>query len=129
MNGLVIRVNAYHGESIPVGNIFRRAGLSVEAPVSNAEIVNDPERDVVIDLRSTDGESLINLDALIEDFQEENGCKISYDLSSSKTELGHEFLEFDVFEPSWNRADIARLIAEDLSQQIVEWTKGYPMGR
>ncbi len=128
MEGFVIRVTAYHGEPKFLGNIPTRSGVSHDTPVPNADIVNDIDNEVVLDLKHSSRESDYTLDALIEDFQDEYGCKVNYE-NGGTPEDGTRVYEFDMFEPNWPEKQEAEDVVEDLASRLVDWVNGYPTGR
>ena len=128
MNAFILRVCAYHGKPVAMnGNgVHARQGLSVDVPVSN--VVNDPEGTETKDLTLPDRQQLsgYDLDTLIEDFQDEYGCKVNYD---DKNVDGLRVFEFDVFEPAWPDDEEAKDVIDDLAERLQDWVKGYPTGR
>lgn len=126
MEGFILRVTAYHGEPKKLGNVYARSGVSHDVAVESTSIVNDLEGDVVMDLK-VNLEADYSIDALIEDFQDEYGCKVSY--SDPTLQDGVKVMEFDVFEPSWPERIEAEDVIEDLTRRLVDWVHGYPVGR
>lgn len=61
------------------------------------------------------------LDEIVEGFEEDYGCKVSWD---SQTHDGLPVYEFNVFEPSWPEQDEAQDVANDLSTRISDWING-----
>lgn len=116
MEGLVIRVTAYHGEPKLLGNIPYRAGSSHDTPVLRDDIVNDLE-----DMRTD-----YTVDDLIEEFQDEYGCKVNYE-DGGNAEDGVVVYEFDIFEPSWPEKVEAENVRDDLAKRLVEWIQGQPL--
>jgi hypothetical protein len=127
MSSFIFRVCAYHGEPVSMnGNgVHARSGLSIETPVAG-NIINDPANSVV---HLADGsESGYDLDSLIDDFEDEYGCKVTFD-ENGKVVDGLKVYEFDVFEPSWDDDDEAKDVIDDLTERLTDWAEGYPTGR
>jgi hypothetical protein len=133
MNSFIFRVCAYHGEPVAMnGNgIHARSGLSIDTIVPSEKVINDPTgtetRDVTLGGRGE--ESGYDVDTLIEDFQDEYGCKVHYDFDLKEQADGPRVFEFDVFEPSWSNDDEAKEVIDDLIERLTDWTEGYPTGR
>ena len=128
MDGFIIRVTAYYGEPVLVGNLYTRAGASTDKPVPKAEIVNDPSNETVVDL-AQDGDAYYSLDYLIGDFEEEYGCKVNFGDEIDSLKDGTKVYEFDVFEPSWPEQEEAQDIVDDLHERLGDWVRGFPTGR
>ena len=113
---LTLRVIAYHGEPHDVGGIPTRDKVLLEEHVPIAEVINDPFGPIGPD----------PIDELIQAFQQsEHDCKVNYlDDGSSGT-----VREFDVFEPSYDDAMCASLVAAALMAYLLEHVRGYPTGR
>lgn len=135
MDGFILRVTAHHGEPKLVGNLPVRAGISVDTPVAAADVINVPSSFVVKDLDATwpspeRNSSTYGIDKLIDDFQDEYGCKVAYgeeiDPPTKDATVVHEF---DVFEPSWPEDAEAEDVIVDLTRRLVDWVNGYPSGR
>ena len=133
MNSFIFRVCAYHGDPVVMnGNgLSARSGLSIDTIVSSDHIVNDPRltetRDVALGGRGV--ESGYDIDTLIEDFEDEYGCKINYDFDLHEGTKDPNTFEFDIFEPSWPDDDEAKDVIDDLTERLVDWAEGYPTGR
>jgi hypothetical protein len=127
MEDFVIRVTAYHGDPKILAGIPTRSGVSQNTPVPLDNIINDIDNDVVLDLNNQSRESDYTLDALIEDFQDEYGCKVNYENGGTEKD-GTRTYEFDVFEPSWPEKAEAEDVLEDLRVRLVDWIQGYPTG-
>lgn len=128
MNGLIIRVCAYHGDPIDVGGIPTRAGYCHDEPIPGDLVVNAPEGDRVKDLNIGGATSDYGLLSLVEDFEDEHSCKVNFD-DPPVTEEGITVFEFDVFEPSCQDEDEAQEIIDELTERLVDWVQGYPTGR
>lgn len=130
MNSFILRVTAHHGEPQLVGKIHVRAGITVDTPFTPAEIVNDPHGTSVVDIADQEGKSgsSYGIDQLINDFEDEYGCKVAYGEEIDPTGSA-DVREFDVFEPSWPEDTEAEDVVEDLTQRITDWINGYPTGR
>lgn len=135
MNGFILRVTAHHGEPQLVNGLHVRAGMSVDTPVAAADVVNDPNGTVVIDLDATwpsphRNNSTYGLDKLIDDFEDEYGCKVAFgEEINPEPKDGNIVHEFDVFEPSWPESTEAEDVIDDLTERLVDWINGHPMGR
>jgi hypothetical protein len=137
MEGFIIRVTAYHGEPRLLGTLPTRAGISRDTPVTNAEIVNDFDKQgSIVDLNyaSTNlekpgGSSDYNVDQLIDDFEDEYGCKVNFGDEIDSLKDGTRVHEFDVFEPSWPDQEEAQDVIDDLTRRLKDWANGYPSGR
>lgn len=128
MQGLIFRVTAYHGEPVVIDGVYTRTGMSVDTPVSNELVINDPDNDVIKDLGNGGKESDHTIDHLVDDFEDEYGCMVnipSYDPVAGEPRI----FEFDIFEPSWPDADEARDVIKNLTERLTEWATGYPTGR
>lgn len=128
MEGFVIRVAAYHGDPQKVGNVYTRSGISNETPLDNNLIVNELDKQVIIDLSNPGQSSDYTLDALIEDFQDEYGCKVSY-AAEDTDDPSINTIKFDIFEPSWPEKEEAEDVVSDFTRRLVDWVHGYPSGR
>jgi hypothetical protein len=138
MQGFIIRVTAYHGEPKLIGNLPTRAGISQDTPLAPGEIVNDFDRQgSIVDLNyashdvtaAPGGKSDYTVDNLIDDFQEEYGCKVNFGEEIDSLKDGTRVHEFDVFEPSWPEAEEAQDVIDDLTERLRDWAAGYPTGR
>ena len=128
MEGFLIRVKAYHGAPKVIGGVPTRSSVLQDTPVLLDDIVNEVDNEVVLDLNNQSHESTYDLDTLIEDFQDEYGCKVNYEngeLEGGKTRI----YEFDVFEPSWPEKAAADDVINDLRDRLVDWVNGFPLGR
>ena len=135
MNGFILRVTAHHGEPKLVGKLHVRACISVDTSIAPADAINDPTSLVVKDLEAEwpspeRNNSTYNIDKLIDDFEDEYGCKIAYgEEINPPPKDGTVVHEFDVFEPSWPENAEAEDVVEDLTSRLVDWVNGYPSGR
>jgi len=131
MNGFIFRVCAYHGEPVVLNGsgVPHRAGLSVETPITGDKVVNDPLNEIVIDVANGHGKTDYDIAALIEDFQDEYGCKVNYQFDILEPTNNPGVFEFDVFEPSWENEDEAKDVVDDLSDRLHDWAEGFPQGR
>lgn len=129
MDGFIIRVSAYHGEPVSVGGLPTRAGYSHDTPVTKDRVVNDPINEVVRDVGNDNQQSDYDLLALVEDFEDEYGCKVIGFDSPLTMQDGVPVLEFDVFEPSWSNEEEAKDVIVDLTERVIDWCGGYPAGR
>jgi len=131
MNGFIFRVCAYHGEPVVMnGNgVHARSGLSTDTVIAADSIVNDPDNAVIRDMAMPPGrESDYDIDALVNDFEDEYGCKVNHD-SDCQIIDGLKVFEFDIFEPSWPDDDEAMDVVADLSDRLTDWARGYPTGK
>lgn len=131
MNAFLFRVCAHHGEPVVVngGGVRIRCGLSVDVPVAVDKVVNDPNNTVVKDSANGGKETDYDIGALIDDFQDEYGCKVNYDFDISPPSGDVQVFAFDVFEPSWPDDDEAKDVIDDLVERLVDWAEGFPRGR
>lgn len=130
MNGFILRVTAHHGEPQLVGNVFVRPGISHDFPIAKTQIVNDPNNEQVFFVADVGAVPMdYPLDQLINDFQEEYGCKVSYSPDEPGQLDEMPVFEFDMFEPSWPTQEEAEDVITDLSDRLKDWVNGYPMGR
>jgi hypothetical protein len=128
MSSYLVRVFAYHGIPVLVGNVHTRAGISRDTPVPEAQAVNGMSiTDKVIDLNYNGVLSEYMLDKLVEDFELEYKCKINFDLDAPGDK--NTVYEFDVFEPSWPSQELAQDVVDNLTERLVDWANGYPTGR
>jgi len=113
-----------------MGTIYARAGVSHDTPIPEGEVVNDIDDDlaVVKDKNGPGGVSDYLIDSLIDDFQDEYGCKVSYQTPGIVKDSFLVF-EFDVFEPSWPEQQEAEDVIDELTRRLVDWVQGYPSGR
>lgn len=128
MEGFVIRVTAYHGDPKPIGKVYARSGISHDTVVPLEDVINDPNNDVILDRSCASQTSDYDIDALIADFQDEYGCKVSYPEVEARGE-GLQVFEYDIFEPSWPDQEEAEDVIDDLTRRLVDWVSGYPAGR
>lgn len=129
MDGFIIRVSAYHGEPVTVGGIPTRAGYSHDTPVTKERIVNDPVNEVVRDKGNDSQQSDYDLLALVDDFEDEYGCKVTGFDDPPTMHDGATVFEFDVFEPAWPTMEEAKDVVDDLTERVIDWCEGYPAGR
>lgn len=128
MEGFIIRITAYHGDPKPIGKVYARSGVSHDTIVPVDDVVNDPNNDVVLNKNYLSATSDYDIDALIADFQEEYGCKVSYAEPLPRGE-GMQVFEYDIFEPSWPEQQEAEDVIDDLTRRLVNWVNGFPEGR
>ncbi len=134
-DGIIIRITAYHGEPKLIGKLPTRSGVSTDTVVASSEIVNDLDgidscvRDLALasnDVNeSPGGTTEYTLDQLIDDFEDEFGCKVNF--GDQNTDDGVH--EFDVFEPSWKDQTEAQDVIDSLTERLTDWVNGYPTGR
>lgn len=105
--GFVFRVAAYHGSTEVINGIPVRNCLVFDRNVPPRDVVNQPE--------------CSGLDDVIEGFEEDYGCKVSW---NSLAHDGVPVYEFDVFEPSWPEQDEAQDVANDLTARVCGWVSG-----
>jgi hypothetical protein len=131
MDGFILRVTAYSGEPVNVGGLPFRAGTSRDTPVTRDNVVNDPINEVVRNLAVDGTESDYELLNLIEDFEDEYGCKVNIDDPPTLAEgtEGTTVFGFDIFEPAWADESEADDVTDDLTARLVDWCSGYPTGR
>jgi len=132
MNGFIFRVCAYHGEPIQMNGsgVRARSGLSVDAIIPADKVINDPHNAVVKDMADKGKETDYDIGALVEDFQDEYGCKVNFDFDIQSAPPGDiQAFEFDVFEPSWPDDDEAKDVIDDLLERLCDWAEGFPRGR
>ena len=132
MNGFIFRVCAYHGEPVVMNTasgVRARKGLSVDTAVPGDKVVNDPNNAVIKDVANKGKETDYDIGALIEDFQDEYGCKVNYDFDIEPKDGELTVFEFDLFEPSWPDEDEAKDAIDDLLERLVDWAEGFPTGR
>lgn len=131
MNGFIFRICAYHGEPVVMNKagVRARTGLSIDSAVPEDRIVNDPNNAVVKDMANQGKETDYDIGALIDEFQEEYGCKVNYDFDIEPKSGEFQVFEFDIFEPSWPDDDEAKEAIDDLSERLVDWAEGFPTGR
>jgi hypothetical protein len=128
MQGHVIRVAAYYGAPVFLGQIPTRHRIVYDAPVEASIVINDLDNEVVLDLNATQKESDHDLDHLVNEFQDEFKCKVNYD-ELGRIEDGVSIYGFDIFEPSWQNAGVASVRAKSLRDRLLNWVRGYPRGR
>jgi hypothetical protein len=129
MSSFIFRVCAHHGDPVTVGETPTRAGLCHDIPFAADRVVNDPNNDVIKDLvqdANASCTSEYDIGRLLEDFEDEYGCKVGTD----ETARGEtQVFEFDIFEPSWPDDDEAKDAIDDLAERLTDWVEGYPTGR
>jgi len=128
MNGFIMRVCAYHGEPVTVGGLPVRAGYNHDEPVTKEKTTNDPINESIRDLSNGGKESSYGILQLVEDFEDEYGCKVNFDDPPTAKE-GNMVFEFDIFEPTWPTVQEAKDVIDDLTRRLVDWVEGYPTGR
>lgn len=112
---LVVRTCTYYGEPVAVNGLPTRSGYCRDVP---AKYEYDGTFDMVVGL-SLD---VPKLTQLVEEFEDEYGCKVSFD--DPALEEGVWVYEFDVFEPSWPDKDAAREVVDELGDRLVAWFSG-----
>lgn len=110
-NHIVISVLAYYGQAREVNGIPTLDKVEHSQALSREDVVNDPYLPCQV------GESL---DELLERFQAEHGCKVSYlddDVDAAPR-------VFELFEPTWPDRQAADAAACELANRLTAYTCG-----
>jgi len=130
MNGFIVKVTAYHGKPVTIGEFLVRASVSKDTPLVDSDVVNDFERrDAIVDLTRGVNNSVYDVDNLIEEFETKWKCSVNYNTDIKITNDGINVHEFDIFAPSWSEAQSAQSVVHELSNRLCDWCKGFPGGR
>jgi hypothetical protein len=111
MDSFIVRVTAYHGDPVLVGNIPTRAGISFDA------WVKDPVREPID----------MDVNILLGIFERSHQCKVNFGDEIDTVKEGTKVYEFDVFEPSCATSTQAQQVISDLSTVMVDWSRGLPL--
>lgn len=130
MESFIVRVAAHYGEPKLLGTVPHCSGIVLDTPVD--DVVNSlkdfESMSEVVDHDCCGGLSDYTLDRLVEDFQDEYGCKVNIEVEPHVSKSGLVY-EFDVFEPNWPEKQEAEDVINDLTRRIVDFVNGYPAGR
>jgi len=110
MNGLIIRVKAYHGAASEIRTIPTRSCMQRDEPVSFTYDIDGmlSKPDVEDDLLK-----------LIESFELRNHCKVNFIEDFDLTEDSITVRVFDIFEPSWGNLVAAEDVVDSLQRELI----------
>lgn len=130
MNGIILRVTSYHGEPQLISDLYVRAGVSHDVPITKEQIINHPDEPLTVVDVTGSGAEIYTLDQLVDDFEDEYGCKITIEEPAlGETKSGPAIYEFNIFEPAWEDFAEAEDVLKDLAKRTSDWIVGYPAGR
>jgi hypothetical protein len=120
MKGFILRVSAFYGLAQDIAGPPARAGWSHDSMVVGIEVVNDPAASVFRTRSERGGRSHYYFDVLIDDFEQEFACKVSF----MPGEPGGGLLELEIFEPNWDDSEEAIDVINELNDRVHDWITG-----
>ena len=110
MNGLIIRVKAYHGAAKEIHTIPTRSCVTRDEPVSFIYDI-----DGMLSTPDVEDELL----KMIESFEHRRQCKVNFIDDFDLTEDGITVRTFDIFEPGWDTLRAAEDIVDSLHHELI----------
>lgn len=119
METLIIRTCAFYGRPVVVNGVPTRSGWFHEAIVEAKDVVNDPNGNVRATKAAGGAVSDWCFDDVLDAFEAEHDCKVSFDPMASTG-----IIDLEVFEPEWDDGEEAIDVINELSDRVVDWVKG-----